>query len=120
MTTGKGDMSAGIYKAMMEQGATFELVATWRNPDRTPIDLTGYQASMTAAATKGGTRIIDVTDASGQITLGGPLGTVAVTLPASATALIAPGAYVYEVDLTSTSGVVTRLLEGQLTVDGRV
>jgi hypothetical protein len=113
-------MSAGIYKAFIEQGATFELVCTWRNPDRTPINLTGYSATMTAATTKGAAKVIDVSDVTGEIVLGGAAGTVSVTIPASATSLLAPGAYVYEINLASPGGIVTRMIEGPLLIDGRV
>lgn len=113
-------MSAGIYKMLCEQGATFNLVLTWRNPDGTPIDLTGYAAVMRVAATKGGTLLLNPTTQNGQITLGGALGTVMIDLSNTVTAALTPGQCVYELDLISPSGMVTRLVEGPFIIDAQV
>lgn len=103
-----------------DQGATFLLVLTWRNPDGTPINLTGYTAEMRVAPTKGATLVLHPTTANGQIALGGALGTVTITVPASITESLNPGQYAYELDLTSGGGIVTRLVEGPFIVDGQV
>jgi hypothetical protein len=113
-------MSAGIYKLFMEQGATFTLQMTWRNPDQTPIDLTGCVATMRAAIVKGGTPVLDVGTATGEMSAGDATGVISINIAANVTQLIKGGVYVYEINITNPSGVVTRLLEGPMTVDGAV
>jgi hypothetical protein len=113
-------MSAGIYKMLCDQGATFVLILTWRDSTGTPINLTGYSAVMRVATTKGAPLALNPTTVNGQIALGGAQGTVTITVSANDTADIAPGQYVYELDVTSGGGVVTRILEGPFMVDGQV
>jgi hypothetical protein len=107
---------------VVEQGATFTLNATWQAADGTPVDLTGYSARMQARQTYASTTaVLNLTNAGGNITLGGTAGTVVVTVSATATAaLTAPWSGVYDLELASAGGVVTRLLEGSLRVTPEV
>lgn len=114
-------MSAGLYKMVLEQGATFNLVVTWRNPDQTPIDLDGYTAKMQVRPSKGSPEVIatfSTDDAT--IVLGGALGTIMFDVAADDTATLPAGAYVYDLEMRSSGGQVTRLLEGTFTIDGEV
>lgn len=114
-------MSAGIYKMLMEQGATYNLVLTWRNPDQTPINLTGYTARMQVRKSKtAADTLLSLTTENGRITLGGSLGTIMFDVPADVTATLQPGQWVYDLELVNASGQVTRLIEGPCTVDGEV
>lgn len=54
------------------------------------------------------------------ITLGGVAGTVVITIDAAYTADLTSGNYVYDLELTSSNGTVTRLLEGQFIVTPEV
>jgi len=54
------------------------------------------------------------------ITLGGAAGTIAITIDADYTSKLDDGTYVYDLELTSSSGIVTRLLEGQFVVTPEV
>jgi hypothetical protein len=54
------------------------------------------------------------------ITLGGAAGTIVVTIDADYTSDLIDGSYVYDLELTSSSGTVTRLLEGQFVVTPEV
>lgn len=113
-------MSTGIYKMYCDQGATYNLVLVWRNPDQSEIDLTGYTAVMRVAPNKGADLVLNPTTENGQIVLGGDLGTIMIDIPAEITAEVEQGQYVYELDLISGDGVVTRLVEGPFYVDGQV
>ena len=113
-------MGAGIYKMLLAQGASFNLALTYRDPAGVVIDLSGYSAGLRAAVSKGEAPVLQASTANGQIVIEGPLGVVMLDLPASVTAALAPGQYVYQLDLTSPAGQVTRLLEGALLVDGQV
>ncbi|MGV1045482.1 hypothetical protein [Limnohabitans sp.] len=113
-------MSAGIYKMLLAQGATFNLALTYRDPAGVLIDLTGYSADLRVAVSKGEAPVLQANTGNGQIVIDGPLGVVMLDLPAALTATLTPGQYVYQLDLTSPGGQVTRLLEGALLVDGQV
>lgn len=110
------------HNITIEQGATFTLNATWKAADGTPVDLTGYSARMQARQTyASATTVLNLTSAGGNIALGGTAGTVVVTISATATAaLTAPWAGVYDLELVSAGGVVTRLLEGSARVTPEV
>jgi hypothetical protein len=59
-------------------------------------------------------------DASSDITLGGVAGTITLLIPAADTATFTWWVGVYDLKLTSSSGVVTRLLEGSVAVSPEV
>jgi hypothetical protein len=54
------------------------------------------------------------------ITLGDAAGTIVVTIDADYTSVLDDGTYVYDLELTSSGGTVTRLLEGQFVVTPEV
>jgi hypothetical protein len=54
------------------------------------------------------------------IVLGGNAGTVVISLTDEITASLAAGTYIYDLELTSSTGSVTRLLEGTFIVDEEV
>jgi hypothetical protein len=54
------------------------------------------------------------------IVLGGAAGTVVISLTDEITASLAAGTYIYDLELTSPTGSVTRLLEGTFIVDAEV
>lgn len=119
-------MSAGLYALKIEQGATFSLTVTWQiDAAGTPQNLTGYTAKLEIRDRPDTTGTLIFRFATspaageGTITLGGAAGTV--TLAASATLTGALTATVqddlfYDLELTSGSGTVTRLLQGKVTV----
>ena len=111
-------MSAGVYNLTIEQAATFQLVATWKDPSDNPINVTGYTAAMDVRAADG-TLVVDV-GASGTLALGGTAGTVTITIPATVTDDLPAGNHHYDLYLTSSGGVVTRLLTGRADVVERI
>ena len=110
------------YDLEIQQGATLSLVATWKDSGGTAINLTGYTARMNVRETySSSSAFLTLTTENGGITLGGSAGTI--TLSASATttaALTAPFSGVYDLELVSGGGVVTRLLEGVATISPEV
>jgi hypothetical protein len=110
------------YDLEIKQGATLSIVATWKDSAGTAINLTSYTARLSVRETySSSTSILTLTTENGGISLGGSAGTI--TLSASATttaALTAPFSGVYDLELVSGGGVVTRLLEGAATVSPEV
>ena len=109
------------FDITINQGATFELTITWKDSAGTAINLTGYSARMQVRETYSSTTsVVSLTNGSG-ITLGGSAGTIAIVISATTTAaLTAPFSGVYDLELVSAGGVVTRLLQGAATVSPEV
>lgn len=110
------------YNFCVDQNATLLKVFTWLitqccnavGAAPAPVDLTGYTAAMQIRPYPGSDTILY--DASADITLGGPLGTVTLEIPASATAAFTWWTGVYDLLLTDPTGFVTRLLSGSVSV----
>jgi len=62
---------------------------------------------------------IELTTANGRISLTNA-GVITLSLTATETAALAAGRYVYDLEMVSSGGVVTRLLEGVVTVSPEV
>jgi hypothetical protein len=112
---------AAVYDITIEQGATFRLSLVWKDSSNVPVNLTGYTARMQVRRSYTDTVIqLAMTTESGSITLGGSAGTINVVSAATATKDIAARAGVYDLELMSSNGVVTRLVEGKVTVKPEV
>lgn len=109
------------YDLEIKQGATLSLTATWKDSNGAAVNLTGYTARMQVRATyDSSATILSLTSSSG-ITLGGVAGTIAISASAMVTAaLTAPWSGVWDLELVSGSGEVTRLLEGAASVSPEV
>jgi hypothetical protein len=109
-------MSAGTYNFTIEQGTTFSRVLTLQE-NSSAMNLTGYSVASQMRSTHDSSSIVatfsgSVTNASsGQITL---------SLTNSQTSAIDEAIYVYDVEITSGAGAVTRILEGNITVTPEV
>jgi len=60
--------------------------------------------------------IVSLTSSNGKITVGTTNGKFTLNLTVAETTALAAGQYVYDLEVTSPGGVVTRLLEGGFTV----
>jgi hypothetical protein len=110
---------AGAYNFTIEQGATFNLLMTWRI-DNVAVNLTGYTARLQARIDVDETdTILSLTTGAG-ITLGGAAGTISLDQTATQTAVLPKGEYVYDLELQSSGGIVTRLLQGELNISAEV
>jgi hypothetical protein len=114
-------MSASIYNINIEQGATFTRTITWKDSAGAAINLTGYTARMQIRErVESSTALVSLTSSSG-ITLGGAAGTVVITITATQTdALPNMKKGVYDLELVSAGGIVTRLLQGEVVVSPQV
>ena len=106
-------MAAGTYNFTLEQGSTFSRQITVQE-DGTALNLTGYTARMQMRSTHDSSTIA-LTYTS---TIASPAsnGIVNLSATASQSAAIEEGIYVYDLEIESSGGVVTRLMEGKVTV----
>lgn len=113
-----------VYNLCINQGATYRRTFTWKTTlccgqwvagaEPSPVDLTGYTASMQIRAFPLATTVLYT--ATPDIVLGGELGTITLTIPASDTEDFTWWSGVYDLLLMSPLGVVTRVLQGSVTV----
>jgi hypothetical protein len=110
-------MTAAAYNLTIEQGSDFAIQLTL-SEEGAPKNLTGYsgRAQMRAKktdASPAASFTVDVLDAT--------LGILKMTMSNATTTNVAPGLYFYDLELhTALDGVVSRLLEGQVTVTAEV
>lgn len=103
---------AAFSEIVIEQGATFNTTINVEDTAGAAINLYGYTANsmMRKSYYSSSATVITSTvtgTANGEITLG---------VSAANTASLAPGRYVYDVIITSPTSVVTRVIEGIVTV----
>lgn len=99
------------YDFTAGQGETFDRTVTWKIDD-VAVNLTGYTARLQIRKThKSTSAVVSLTSSSG-LTLGGSAGTIQIVISATATAALTAGKYVYDLELVSAGGVVTRVIEG--------
>ena len=110
-------MAAGELDLVIEQGATFQKKLIWQDATGTPIDITGYIGRMHIRETQDATTIlVDLNTSNGRITLGGTNGEIDLLIDATDTEALDFGSAVYDLELEDTGGVVTRLVEGKVSL----
>jgi len=119
-------VSAGIFPGTLEieQGGTFKQTWTFRDTATGALlNLTGYTAKMQGRETyASATAVWSLSDSTGEIVLGGALGTAVCTLSSTATAALASGRGVWDFILTTPApGLeVLRIARGEYLVTPRV
>ena len=107
------------YDLVMYQGASWDYQFTWKI-NNVVVNLTTFTARMQVRLSYSSTNVVlSLVNGSG-ITLGGALGTISLAVNAATTAAIPASSYVYDLELVSTGGEVTRLLEGKFLVTPEV
>lgn len=113
-------MAAAQHDITIEQGATFQMSLVWKDSTAAPINLTGYSARMQVRRKYSSTDYLLNLVSPTNIVLGGALGTIAVTAAATVTDDLPAKPAVYDLELTSPTGVVTRLIEGSVLITPEV
>ena len=111
------------YNTVIDQGADWFFTITYENPNGTPINLTGFTAaSQLRSLPNSPSAVITLTTQNGGITITPLTGVVALHATASQTMAIDEGNYYYDVEIYSSTNpsVVTRLVQGQITVSAEV
>jgi len=101
------------------QGANFDYELTW-TVGGSAVNLTGYSSRMQVRQYADSTAtVLSFVNGTG-ITLGGTAGTITLAAVATATSPVQAGQYVYDLELVSGAGYVTRLIEGSFVVYAEV
>lgn len=100
----------------IDQGTDFRSTITVEDSVDGIVNLTGYTAVGQVRKTYNSTTSYDFTTQINNPTLG----ELIIILPNTITANMKPGRYVYDVEITSPTGTVTRVVEGQVEITPRV
>lgn len=113
-------MPAGVWNITLEQGVTWRTVVTVEDSDGAPVDLTGATARMHIRENLDSpTPLLALTNGSG-ITVGGAAGKLVLLLTDEQTAAITWRYAVYDLEIETGGGEVSRILKGQVEVDREV
>lgn len=119
-------MAAGRYLLTIEQGATTDLLLEYKDSNGNPVDLTGYAArmqirpsvdsstvylSLTQVTGSDGTGL-NLRPMSSSVTLPQTSGSIGLFISAASSSALNFTEGVYDIELNSPGGIVTRLLEG--------
>jgi len=108
------------YNLTINQGETFSKTFTYKSGGNA-VDLSTHTARMQVRTSfDASSTLVNLTSGGGDITLASN-GVITVTISTSATAaLAAPNSGVYDLEIIASDGVVTRLLQGNVTVTPEV
>ena len=107
--------SAALYNIKCLQNETFQRTLTYKDSNGDPIDLSGYTAALQVRKDYNSPAVVSLTHSSG-LTLGGAAGTIAIVINATATAALEAQTHYYDLVITSSGGIATRILEGKFDV----
>ena len=109
------------YDLTIPAGATYSQVINWKTGSTpTFVNTTGFTARMQLRTSySAASASLELTTANSRISMTNA-GVITLTLTATETAALAAGRYVYDLEMVSSGGLVTRLLEGVVTVSPEV
>ena len=99
----------------IDQGTDYEVTINVRDANTTAISLTGFTGQAQLRKYYTSSRKYDFT-----VTVSANTGEVTMAMSAANSANIAAGRYVYDCILVSSSNVVSRIVEGIVTINPRV
>jgi len=110
-------MAAGTYNLSIEQGSSWQLQLDVDSTAGNDLDITGYTFASKLAKSH-----YDETPVSMTSTIiNATTGTFKLTLSPAQTAALDPAVeYIYDVEMTSPAGLVTRLIQGRATISAGV
>ena len=106
-------MPAARHDIVIEEGADWQITFTYLDKVGAAISTSGFSARLKVKESIGGT-LIDSLVSGGEITLGGSNGEYVIGVAASVTAYYDFDWGVYELEIVTAGGVVTRLVEGRV------
>lgn len=112
---------AEMYELNINQGANLSLEIALKNQDQTPVNLTGYVARMQLRTSYVSPNIaLELTTENGRLIITPLSGIITLSLSATTTAALAAKKYVYDLEIVSSTGFVTRVLQGEAIVSPEV
>ena len=101
---------------IVDQGSDFTTTIDITDEDDNPVNLTGYTGSGQIRKTYTSSTAVSFT-----VSLSGASGSITLSLTATQTGNMTAGRYVFDVELTApTTGIISRIIEGIVTVTPQV
>ncbi len=99
-----------VSNLTVDQGSTFSASIDITDTENNLLNLTGYTVAGQIRKTYDSSTAVDFTGSVSNAALG----EVTISLTATQTNALIAGRYVYDVEITSAGGTVTRVIEGQV------
>ena len=96
---------------VIDQGSDYQVTINVENANSAPVSLAGYTAN--AQMRK---HYTSLTSYNFDVNINSALGMVTLSMSSNTTDVIPAGRYVYDCEITSNTGIKTRLLEGIVTI----
>lgn len=103
---------ANLY---IDQGSTFSTTVTITDSNGDALDLSGYTGAGQVRKS-----YTSSTAYNFNVAVGNTTGVITLSMTANVTANIAGGRYLYDVELTSNTGLISRVIEGIVTVNPNI
>jgi hypothetical protein len=100
---------------VIDQGTDYEVTINVKDANTTPIDLNGFTGQAQIRKYFTSTKKYDFS-----VTIAANTGEVTLAMSAANTAKISAGRYLYDCVLTSNTNVMSRVVEGIVTINPRV
>ena len=100
---------------IIDQGVDYEVSINMRDANTTPIDLTGFTGKAQLRKYHTSSSAVDF-----QVIIAPESGEVTLSMNSATTSTISPGRYVYDCVLYSNNNIVSRVLEGIVTITPQV
>lgn len=111
---------AANHNFKIDQGSDTSIIFNLKDKD-TPVNLTGYSAAMQLRYAAYSSEALDtLTSDNGRLVIDPTKGKITAKFPHEVTELFNPGSMVYDMELVSGAGEVTRIIEGRVTVVAEV
>jgi hypothetical protein len=111
------------YNTTIDQGADWYINFTYYSDSTqtTPVNLTGFTAALQLRSEPSdAVSVLSLSSPSNGIVITGVSGLIAVHATAAQTGVIQEGYYYYDLEITSSTGIVTRLIQGQILVSAQI
>lgn len=113
-------VTPGQVNFLCPQGSTFSKQITYKI-ENIPVDLTGYSARLQVRENHYSSEtLLDISSPDNGMSLGGSAGTIDILVSASDTSNIPAGNFLYDLELESSGGEVSRIIEGSFIVTPEV
>ena len=114
-------MPAAQHNFTIEQGATTVKPFIWKSSDGSAINLTGYTARMQVRRNYASADVLlEATTENGRLQIEPSAGRITLVLSAEVTAGLTWRNGVYDIEMVSSDGHVTRLLQGEIEISKEV
>jgi hypothetical protein len=112
---------AKLYNDIIDQGASYELEATWTDANGDVIDISGYTVAFAIKRTfADADDIIRFTEADEEVTINGPEGTITILISPADTGGMPAGRWPWDLLITDpATGRANRVFDGHVTVRPR-